>query len=52
MFHPDKFVDREIRQLVVICENKENGYNWHDELRNYQVVTESPINDLDCILTL
>ena len=51
-FYPDKFADREIRQLFVICENKENGCNWRDELRNYEVLTYSPKNKLECILSL
>ena len=38
-FYRDKFADGEIRQLVVICENKENGCNWCDEFGNYEVLT-------------
>ena len=38
-FYPDKFVDREIRQLVVICENEESGCSWRDKFRNYEVLT-------------
>ena len=34
---PDKFADREIRDLTVICENKENGCKWNDRLGNYEV---------------
>ena len=34
---PDKFVDREIRDLTVTFENKENGCKWNDRLRIYEV---------------
>ena len=40
-FYPDKFADREIKQLTVICENKENGCTWSDILGNYEVFTKS-----------
>ena len=33
----DEFSDREIRELLVICENKENGCNWSDKFGNYEV---------------
>ena len=36
-FYPDKFAAREIRQLMVACENKENGCTWSDILGNYEV---------------
>ena len=35
--YPDKFADREIRDLTVTCENKENGCRWSDRLGNYEV---------------
>ena len=36
-FYADKFADRQIRQLVVACENKENGCTWTDTLGSYEV---------------
>ena len=36
-FYPDKFAARQLRQLVVACENKENGCTWNDILGNYEV---------------
>ena len=39
-FYPDKFADRQIRQLVVTCENKENGCAWSDTLEKYEVTTK------------
>ena len=36
-FYPDKCAAREIRQLMVACENKENGCTWSDILGNYEV---------------
>ena len=38
-FYPDKFADRQIRQLLVTCENNENGCTWTDTLGNYEVTT-------------
>ena len=35
--NPDKVSDREIKELFVICENKENGCNWSDKLGNFEV---------------
>ena len=35
--YPDKFVDREIWELLVVCENKENGCSWTDRLRHFEV---------------
>ena len=35
--YPDKFADREIKDLTIICENKENGCTWRDRLGNYEV---------------
>ena len=42
-FFPDKCVDREIKDLAVICENKENGCTWSDSLGNYEVQTHLPV---------
>ena len=36
-FYPDKFADGKIRELTVICENKEHGCSWSDILGNYEV---------------
>ena len=36
-FYPDKCAAREIKQLMVACENKENGCTWSDILGNYEV---------------
>ena len=33
----DRFIDIEISNLIVICENKENGCIWRDRLGNYEV---------------
>ena len=35
--YPDKFADREIRDLTVTCENNKNGCRWSDRLGNYEV---------------
>ena len=35
--YPDKFADREIWELLVVCENKENGCNWTDRLKQFEV---------------
>ena len=35
--YPDKFADREIKDLAIVCENKENGCSWSDRLGNYEV---------------
>ena len=36
-YYPDRFVDREIQQLKVICKNKINGCEWSDCLQNLEV---------------
>ena len=36
-FFTDKYADREIKDLIVICENNENGCAWSDILGNYEV---------------
>ena len=35
--YPDKFADREIQALKVICINKKNGCEWSDCLRDLKV---------------
>ena len=40
-FFTDKYADREIKDLIVICENKENGCAWSDRLGNYEVSIQS-----------
>ena len=42
-FYPDKFADREIKDLTIICENKEDGCTWTDRLGNYEVKIQSHI---------
>ena len=37
-FYPDKFAAREITQLTVTCDNKENGCSWSDVLGNFEVL--------------
>ena len=32
--YPDKFPDREIWELLVVCENNENGCTWTGRLRH------------------
>ena len=32
-YYPDKFADREIGQLIVICRNKVNGCTWSDRFK-------------------
>lgn len=36
-FYPDKFAAREITQLTVTCDNKENGCSWSHVLGNFKV---------------
>ena len=36
-YYPDRFADREIQQLKVICKNKSNGCEWSDCLQNLEV---------------
>ena len=36
-FYADKFAEREIKNLTVTCENKENGCRWSDRLGIYEV---------------
>ena len=38
-YYPDRFADREIKELSVICENKKNGCSWSDELNKFEVWT-------------
>lgn len=42
-FYLDKFADREIKDLTIVCENKEDGCTWTDKLGNYEVNIKSHI---------
>ena len=35
--YPDKFADREIWELLAVCENKESGCTWTDRLKHFEV---------------
>ena len=36
-YYPDKFAEREIQELKVICQHKKNGCEWSDSLRHLEV---------------
>ena len=36
-YFTDKYADREIKDLIVICENNENGCAWSGRLGMYEV---------------
>ena len=36
-YYPDRFADREIQELIVVCINKKNGCRWSGCLRDLKV---------------